>query len=39
MDPAKQVLVKKEDRLRIVKMDAMVEKTAEKIEKTTEGDK
>ncbi|MDZ4141219.1 MAG: NADH-quinone oxidoreductase subunit J [Methylotenera sp.] len=39
MDPAKQVLVKKEDRLRIVKMDAMVEKTAEKIEETTEGDK
>jgi NADH-quinone oxidoreductase subunit J len=26
MDPAKQVLVKKADRLRIVKMDAVVEK-------------
>ena len=28
MDPAKQVLVKKADRLRIVKMDAVVEKAA-----------
>lgn len=29
IDPAKQVLVKKADRLRIIKMDAVVEKTAE----------
>ena len=35
MDPAKQVLVKKEDRLRIVKMDATVEKIAEKTEVPT----
>jgi len=27
MDPAKQVLVKKADRLRIVKMDAVIENT------------
>ena len=35
MDPAKQVLVKKEDRLRIVKMEATVEKIAEKTEVPT----
>ena len=36
MDPSKQVLVKKADRIRIVKMDAVIEKKAEKIEASAE---
>ncbi|HQC28483.1 MAG TPA: NADH-quinone oxidoreductase subunit J [Methylotenera sp.] len=39
MDPAKQVLVKKSDRLRIVKMDATVEQAAENNDGSVKEDK
>ncbi len=39
MDPAKQVLVKKSDRLRIVKMDATVEQAAENNDGSAKEDK
>ena len=39
MDPAKQVLVKKSDRLRVVKMDAIVEHAAEKNDAPLKEDK